>query len=1258
MKRIIYILFLLLVSFTAIAQETPPSGLKAINAQFYIHLPDSSIWQQKGSPYNWHRVAKYSDLFGAGGIFKLKTDSTANSGYVTHGYFNRYHYSDGTVYNSSLVNSNGFVFLLGDVMSSTPYYMGVDPSLGSGLFSTGPLYKSNVITDITGGISILTQRISDNKISSIKTNSGIIQISDQITKKGITHDATIDRNTWDDNTYIDKRLLDSTVSVHAILPDSALHANKNLYDVPNKATALANLGGIASITDTATYLYRRTSWTDFNDFVAQGSYTLSNGKIHVTPGQSDLLSVNRGTGLQKCILSYTYRATNGLSNAAGIRFGWSTLNNTASSGMQFWFDETTRKINIYDVVNNSTFTGTSILPAYTSGDLINIQYQNIGYNSGTLTVKNLTTGASITLIKQNKYVNPSAPNGSYNTGQITILPQNTTVAYDVSNIEYSTPFKPGGNMYVGDSWTAGSASTVLPGGFAYQLNGQIDAGSGDKSREVLLRLAEIIALKPATVYLLIGTNDTVIATWQANVVSIVAGLRAAGIRVITMTPGPMNATNKKPMRDSLFAMYPTSTIDLYTPLLGTGFAMNATYDSGDGVHPNQLGHNLIASTISGNSLYSAPVYNKTLDTTVVVKKLNNTQVVPGWYGFSPIKIRADGRIESTGASTLATNLALVYNNAGVPATTSAVTYSTSNSRLISTAGIQATNFYGTSVLNFTSQGTNTIDFFTQSMVNRVARAFNTGNWVLGVGAATDAGFGLDILANGARINGATSVTGNISTNANMIANNFYGISSANLTSQGTNTVSILTQSATNRVAEFFNNGHAIFGAGAVTDAGFGIDVLAGGARISGDVASTTSHANSYIANGSLPTYINNVQGGTQPVDTRISQIVGRGRQVSFELLDDSFLNGTPYMTVDRTGFTPNRVTYPNGVIRSTQNKVVQDTSYATNSFQSFTPIATYTAGARPGFSFFAETQFGGYLYMAGLNDFRVRQSDGTTGFFMLNPMTSTGDIITSASGGTPSRLGIGSSGQVLTVSGGVPTWAPSGVGTVTNVSSANSDIAVATGSSTPVLTLNNVNGVTKSYYDPTSSIQTQLNGKQGSLTLTTTGSSGAATLIGNTLNIPNYASSTGTVSRLQSFYNSVVVGTSVADIYSYTVPGNSLVNNGGYLDVSFDGVMLAGATYQFELFFAGNSIFSQASGATTGVLPGDRIAIHFKIYKTGTSTAYIVGSVAYGEGASTFKRIFGGLTGLDFTTGNILKIAGAGTLGSFSMSGGDIIAYQ
>jgi hypothetical protein len=48
---------------------------------------------------------------------------------------------------------------------------------------------------------------------------------------------------------------------------------------------------------------------------------------------------------------------------------------------------------------------------------------------------------------------------------------------------------------------------------------------------------------------------------------------------------------------------------------------------------------------------------------------------------------------------------------------------------------------------------------------------------------------------------------------------------------------------------------------------------------------------------------------------------------------------------------------------------------------------------------------------------------------MVNPMTTTGDTIYSSSGSTPARLGIGTSGQVLTVSGGgVPSWATPSAG--------------------------------------------------------------------------------------------------------------------------------------------------------------------------------------------------------------------------------------
>jgi hypothetical protein len=57
----------------------------------------------------------------------------------------------------------------------------------------------------------------------------------------------------------------------------------------------------------------------------------------------------------------------------------------------------------------------------------------------------------------------------------------------------------------------------------------------------------------------------------------------------------------------------------------------------------------------------------------------------------------------------------------------------------------------------------------------------------------------------------------------------------------------------------------------------------------------------------------------------------------------------------------------------------------------------------------------------------------TTG--MTNPMTTTGDTIYSSSGSTPARLGIGTTGQILTVAAGIPSWAtPAGGGGMTLLS--------------------------------------------------------------------------------------------------------------------------------------------------------------------------------------------------------------------------------
>lgn len=67
----------------------------------------------------------------------------------------------------------------------------------------------------------------------------------------------------------------------------------------------------------------------------------------------------------------------------------------------------------------------------------------------------------------------------------------------------------------------------------------------------------------------------------------------------------------------------------------------------------------------------------------------------------------------------------------------------------------------------------------------------------------------------------------------------------------------------------------------------------------------------------------------------------------------------------------------------------------------------------------------------------------TTG--MTNPMTTTGDTIYSSSGSTPARLGIGTTGQVLTVAGGVPSWAtPSSGGGMTLINTGGTALSGST----------------------------------------------------------------------------------------------------------------------------------------------------------------------------------------------------------------------
>lgn len=79
------------------------------------------------------------------------------------------------------------------------------------------------------------------------------------------------------------------------------------------------------------------------------------------------------------------------------------------------------------------------------------------------------------------------------------------------------------------------------------------------------------------------------------------------------------------------------------------------------------------------------------------------------------------------------------------------------------------------------------------------------------------------------------------------------------------------------------------------------------------------------------------------------------------------------------------------------------------------------------------------------------QNTATAAFNALNPMTTTGDIIYEASPTTAARLPIGSTGQVLTVSGGIPAWATASGG----VTSVSASTGISVSASTGAVTITN-----------------------------------------------------------------------------------------------------------------------------------------------------------------------------------------------------------
>jgi len=195
-------------------------------------------------------------------------------------------------------------------------------------------------------------------------------------------------------------------------------------------------------------------------------------------------------------------------------------------------------------------------------------------------------------------------NNSCNIGTPAIMNVNCNIKF--TNIYVSsTENKNVDRLCIGDSITQGAYAGSYAGIFGSLISASINAGGAEFTQDTLNKMPELLMINPQKAFLLIGLNDiangVAAATWQANIVSIVNQLEAAGITVIKLLYAGFGSYSID-VNAFITATYPTSYIDTCTPLETSAGVLNAAYNSGDG-HPNAAGHTVIANTIINDPLY-------------------------------------------------------------------------------------------------------------------------------------------------------------------------------------------------------------------------------------------------------------------------------------------------------------------------------------------------------------------------------------------------------------------------------------------------------------------------------------------------------------------------------------------------------------------------------------------------------------------------------------------------------------------------------
>ena len=363
--------------------------------------------------------------------------------------------------------------------------------------------------------------------------------------------------------------------------------------------------------DEGRLVYSQNQWTTLNDFTITGTtptITAANA-IRLNPatagsfdGQAlEIKGVASSSNAYDIDVTFTVVALG--ASAYGVAIGRKSINTTyalslsahlnpvqAPNQLLFWPQASGGPANF--ISSNNVATTAAV------GDSIRMRLSQDG-PLVTVAVENLTqqTVARFTILDS---LTPARTFGTPNTSTFRLFGLGGT--FDVTSLVV-TDRSPQYPLIacVGDSKTVGLCAGSQQASWVYLLNSLGPTanygGEGDKTADVLQRLAELTVAPARYVILNIGRNDLAssipAATWQANYAAIVAALKAVGSIVIHLLPIPETGVPNQ----SALTTYITTTYASDLRIDVSSQWSNATDLATDGAHPNAAGQLLIYKAI-------------------------------------------------------------------------------------------------------------------------------------------------------------------------------------------------------------------------------------------------------------------------------------------------------------------------------------------------------------------------------------------------------------------------------------------------------------------------------------------------------------------------------------------------------------------------------------------------------------------------------------------------------------------------------------